>query len=185
MKVVEDDYKFLSHTPFVFERGFPTMAINFGDLLQGIWSWSKLCEHPPLGVALVVREFCTNLQDKVGSTIFVQWKWVLFDASTINRVFGLTNADSKKFIALYREPNYELVLEELTDGSAPWTRNENQEVMSFSRLKEVAKVWFYHVSSKLVPSKYLSTIGRDEALLTFAIVKGYKFKVGKVIKNSI
>ena len=146
-----------------------------------------MCEYPPLGVALVVREFRTNLQDKVGSTIFVQWKWVLFDASTINRVFGLTDADSEKFIALYQEPNYELILEELTNGSAPWTRNENQEVMSFSRtrLKEVAKVWFNHVSSKLVPSKYLSTIGRDEALLTFAIVKGYKFKVGKVIKNSI
>ena len=56
-----------------------------------------------------------------------------FDASTINRVFGLTDADSEQFRALYWEPNYELNLEELINGSAPWTRNANQEVMSYPR----------------------------------------------------
>ena len=105
----------------------------------------------------------------------------------INGVFGLTDVDSEQFRALYRELNYELILEELTNGSAPWTRNANQEVMSFLRigLTEVAKVWFDFVSSKLVPSKHLSTVGRDKAFLTYAIVKGYKFNVGKVTENSI
>ena len=46
-------------------------------------------------------------------------------------------------------------------------------------------MWFYFVFSKLVPSKHLSTIGRDKASFTYAIVKGYKFNVGKVIENSI
>ena len=58
---------------------------------------------------------------------------MLFDASTINRVLRLMDTNSEHFRVLYREPNYELILEELTDGSAPWTRNENQEVMSFPR----------------------------------------------------
>ena len=87
-KVMEDDYQFLSHTPFVFERGFLTMAINFGNLLHGRRSWSKMCEHPPLGVAPFVREFRTNLRDKFRSIVFVRGKWVSFDASTINRAFG-------------------------------------------------------------------------------------------------
>ena len=110
-----------------------------------------------------------------------------FDASTINEVFRLTDGDSEEFKTLYREPDYDKILQEVTDGSALWTRNANQEVISFprTRLTKVAKVWFYFVSSKLVPSKHLSTVGRDKALLTYAIVKGYKFNVGKVIENSI
>ena len=60
-KEAEDDYQFLNHTLVVLERGFPPIASNFGNLLQGIQSWNKLCEHPPLGVAQVVREFHTNL----------------------------------------------------------------------------------------------------------------------------
>ena len=59
--------------------------------------------------------------------------------------------------------------------------------MSFPRtwLTEIAKVWFYFVSCKLIPSKHLSTIRTDKALLTYVIVKGYKFNVGKIIENSI
>ena len=59
--------------------------------------------------------------------------------------------------------------------------------MSFPRtgLTKIAKNLFYFVSSKLVPSKHLSIVERDKELLTYAIVKGYKFNVGKVKKNSI
>ena len=51
-----------------------------------------------------------------------------FNESTINRLFGLTDVDSEQFGVLYREPKYELILEEMTDGSVPWTRNANHEV---------------------------------------------------------
>ena len=83
-----------------------------------------------------------------------------FDGSIINRLFGLTDVDREEFKALYRELDYEKILEELIDGSASWTRNANQEVICFprTRLKEIAKTWFYFVSSKLVPSKHLSTV---------------------------
>ena len=105
-----------------------------------------------------------------------------FNESTINRFFGLNDDDSKEFKALYREPNYDNILEELTDGSAPWARNSTQEVMFFpgTGLTEIAKTRF-----TLYPPKHLSTVGRDKALLTYAIVKGYNFNVGKMIENSI
>ena len=37
----------------------------------------------------------------------------------------------------------------------------------------------------MVPSKHLFRVGKDKALLTYTIVKGYKFNMGKVIENSI
>ena len=50
---------------------------------------------------------------------------------------------------------------------------------------QLAKDWFYFVSSKLVPSKHVSKVTRDKAILLYAIVKGYKFNVGKIIESSI
>ena len=83
----------------MFKRGFPPIAINFGNLLQGRQSWNKLCENPPLDVALVVREFRTNLLHKVGSTIFERWKWVPFDANPINTLFGLKEVENDELRA--------------------------------------------------------------------------------------
>ena len=52
-------------------------------------------------------------------------------------------------------------------------------------LTEEAKVWFYFISSVLLPPKHLSTMRRDEATLLYALLKGYKINVGKIIENSI
>ena len=52
-------------------------------------------------------------------------------------------------------------------------------------LIEQAKVWFYFLSSVILPSKHLCTIKEKEAVLLYAILKGYKFNVGKLIENSI
>ena len=40
------------------------------------------------------------------------------------------------------------------------------------------------LSSVLLPSKHLSTVRRNEAIL-YALLKGYKINVGKKIENSI
>ena len=53
-----------------------------------------------------------------------------FDESTINRVFGLMEVDSEEFKALYKEPNYELILQEMANESSPCSTNSNQKVMS-------------------------------------------------------
>ena len=52
-------------------------------------------------------------------------------------------------------------------------------------LTEQAKVWFYFLSSFILPSKHLCTIREKEAVLLYAILKGYKFNVGNLIENSI
>ena len=52
-------------------------------------------------------------------------------------------------------------------------------------LTEEAKVWFYFISLVLLPSKHLSTVRRNEATLLYALLKGYRINMGKLIENSI
>ena len=37
----------------------------------------------------------------------------------------------------------------------------------------------------MLPTKRLSTVRENEAVMLYAILKGYKFNVGKIIENSI
>ena len=43
----------------------------------------------------------------------------------------------------------------------------------------------YFISSVLMPSKHLSTVRREEAILLYVLLKGYKVNVGKIIEKSI
>ena len=52
-------------------------------------------------------------------------------------------------------------------------------------LTEEAKVWFYFINSLLMPSKHLSTVRREEAIPLYALLKGHKINVGKIIEKSI
>ena len=52
-------------------------------------------------------------------------------------------------------------------------------------LTEQVKVWFYFLSSVILPSKHLCTIREKEIVFLYAILKGYKVNVGKLIENSI
>ena len=75
----------------------------------------------------------------------------------------------------------------LTNGKGKWNapRKNPHESIARGALTEQAKVWFYFICSVILPSKHLSTIREKEAVLLYAILKGYKFSVGKIIENSI
>ena len=46
-------------------------------------------------------------------------------------------------------------------------------------------MWFYFTASIIIPTKHLSTIRELEAIILYALLKGYKFNVGKIIETSI
>ena len=75
----------------------------------------------------------------------------------------------------------------LTIEKGKWKASKKTlyESIAIGALTEEAKVWFYFVSSVLLPSKHLSTVRRNEAILLYALLKGYKMNVGKIIENSI
>ena len=75
----------------------------------------------------------------------------------------------------------------LTDGKGKWnaTRKNPHESITRGLLTEQAKVWFYFICLVILPLKHLSTVREKEVVLLYAILKGYKFSVGKIIENSI
>ena len=72
-------------------------------------------------------------------------------------------------------------------GKGEWRGTKINPFRSIAKgdLTEEAKVWFYFISSVLRPSKHLSTVGREEVILFYTLLKGYKINVGKIIENSI
>ena len=78
-------------------------------------------------------------------------------------------------------------MELLIGGKGEWSSTKKNPYESIARelLTKEAKVWFYFIGSVLVPSKHLSAIHQEEAILLYVLLKGYKINVGKIIKNSI
>ena len=95
--------------------------------------------------------------------------------------------DGSKFRKQLRKTEHQKIVDLLTTGKGEWKGTKINPFRSIARggLTKEAKVWFYFVSSVLRPSKHLSTMGREEAILLYALLKGYKIDVGKMIENSI
>ena len=69
-KFITRDAERLYHDSF-FNRTFilnTNVYLNFVIKEKG---WTKLCEHPLPGIAQVVREFHSNFQSRIGSTVYV------------------------------------------------------------------------------------------------------------------
>ena len=95
--------------------------------------------------------------------------------------------NGSKFKRLVKEPDFQTIVDMLTDGKGKWnsTRKNPHESIVRGSLTKQAKVWFYFLYSVILPSKHLSTVREKEAVLLYAILKGYKFSVGKIIENLI
>ena len=111
-----------------------------------------------------------------------------FSKEKINGLFNLkVQKDGSKFKRLLKEPEYQKIVDLLTAGKGKWKATKKTPYESIDRgdLTEEAKVWFYFISSVLLPSKHLCTIRRNKAILLYVLLKGYKINVGKIIENSI
>ena len=65
------------------------------------------------------------------------------------------------------------------------TKKNPHESIHKGPLTEEAMVWFYFIAYVIIPIKHLSTVRENEAILLHALLKGYKFDVGKIIETSI
>ena len=86
-----------------------------------------------------------------------------------------------------KDPEYQKIVDLLIAGKGKWkgTKKTLYESIAKGDLTEEAKVWFYFISSVLFPSKHLSIVRRNETILIYELLKGYKINVGKIIENSI
>ena len=110
-----------------------------------------------------------------------------YGAQAINQVYGMAgHKHGLKFKKLLENPDLKKIAEKLTDGKAQ-LRQEKGGLKTLNRgsLTEEAKVWFYFLASVLVPTRHLSTVREQEAVMLYAILKGYKISIGTIIENSI
>ena len=186
-KVVALMEKSLKDKGFIVERGFKKPISPFSEMLEKR-GWQSLGEHKEPGYAALVKEFFANMVEEEGRKVYVRGKWIDFSKEKINGLFNLkVQKDGSKFKRLLKEPEYQKIVDLLTAGKGKWKATKKTPYESIARgdLIEEAKVWFYFISSVLLPSKHLSTIRRNEAILLYALLKGYKINVGKIIENSI
>ena len=106
-------HKSLCIRPFVTERDFPTSNTFFKVAIQ-TRGWQTLCAPPTPRVALVVREFHSNLGFRVGTTVFVRGRWVDFEARAINQIYQLWEDDSEEYQLLFVATDFESLIQELT-----------------------------------------------------------------------
>ena len=147
-----------------------------------------LCEHLKLGKRALVKEFYANLGERRNLICYVRWRWVLFGEMANSQLFRLKEAgDYTGYKNLQRNPNFEKIVKELTRGQGQWqkTRTISNAFINRGDLIEVSKVWFYFVTFVLKPSKHVSTVRQDRALLLYALVKGYALNVGKIMEEPI
>ena len=150
--------------------------------------WQLLGEHKALGFAALVKEFYANMVGVEGQSVYVRGKWVSFSREMINEMFNLkVRKDGSKFKKLLKDLEYQKIMDLLTGRKGKWKaiRKNPHESIARGSLTEEAKVWFYFVSSTLLPSKHLSTVRKNEVIILYAVLKGYKIDVGKMIENSI
>ena len=150
--------------------------------------WQSLAEQKEPGCASLVREFFANRVEKEGRIMYVRGRWIDFSREAINKLFNLgVQKNGSKFRKQVRETKHHKIVDLLTIGKGGWKGTKINPFRSIARgdLTEEAKVWFYFISYVLRPSKHLSIVGREEAVLLYALLKGYKIDVGKMIKNFI
>ena len=104
------------------------------------------CEHKALGFVDVVKEFYSNIMGMKDKTVYVRNKWISFSRETIDKIYNLNERkNGSKFKKLVKEPNFQKIINLLTDGKGKWnaTRKNPHESITRGSLTEQVKVWFY------------------------------------------
>ena len=94
--------------------------------------------------------------EEEGKKVYVKGQWIDFSKEKINAVFNLkVQKDGSKFNKLLKEPKYQKIVDLLIAGKGNWKGIKKTLYKFIARgdLTEEAKVWFYFISSVLLPSK--------------------------------
>ena len=172
---------------FITERGFTRLIYPFTEMLEKR-GWQSLDEHKEPGCAALVKELFANLVEKEGKKVYVRGHWVDFSKEEKNKLFSLrVQKDGSKFKKQLKEPEHQKIVNLLTARKGEWKGIKKTPFKSIAieDLTDEAKVRFYFIISVLMTLKHLSIVRREKAILLFALLKGYKINVGKIIEKSI
>ena len=88
-----------------------------------------------------------------------------------------------KFKKMVANPDHKKIIDLLTAGQGKWEAIKKNPHYAINRgsLTEEAKVWLYFMSS----TKHLCVVREHEEIILYALLKGYKMNVGRLIEGSI
>ena len=110
----------------------------------------------------LAREFYANMVGMREDSVYVRGVWVPFGHKRINVMFKLKEL---KHCSKFKEnPHYAI-----NRGS----------------LTEEPKVWFYFLFSVILPTKHLCSMREQEAIILYALLKGYKINVGVISDQKV
>ena len=95
--------------------------------------------------------------------------------------------DSVYVRGVWVNPDHGKIINLLTDGQGKWeaTKKNTHHAINRGSLTEEAKVWFYFIASVILPTKHLCSVREQEAIILYALLKGYRMNVGSLIESSI
>ena len=110
-----------------------------------------------------------------------------YGAETINEMYGMEGQKhGSKYKKIVDNPNCEKIARKLTNGKMKWGQGRGeQKTINRGDLTKEAKVLFYFLASVIVPTKHVCTVREQEAIILYAMLKGYKLNAGAIIENSI
>ena len=120
--------------------------------------------------------------------VYVRGVWVPFRHKKVNEMFKLKELKhGSKFKKLVEKLDHEKIVNLLIAGKGRWetTKKNPHKAINRGSLTEEAKVWFYFIASVIVPTKHLCSVREQEAIILYALLKGYKVNVGRLIEGSI
>ena len=121
-------------------------------------------------------------------SVYVRGVWVPFGHKRINEMLKLKELKHDyKLKKLVENPDHEKIIDFLTAGQGKWeaTRKNPHHAINKGSLTEEAKVLFYFLSSVILPNKHLFLVREQEAIILYALLKGYKMNAGGLIEGSI
>ena len=104
------------------------------------------------------------MMGKKEKSCYVRGKWISFDREATKKKKKTYNLkemkDGFKFKQLRKDPEYQKIVDMLTNGKGEWKATKKKPFKSIARgsLTEKAKVWFYSIASVMLLSKHLSIV---------------------------
>ena len=110
-----------------------------------------------------------------------------YGAETINEMYRMEGLKhGSKYKKIVDNPNREKIARKLTEGKVKWGQGRGaKKIINRGDLTKEAKVWFYFLASVMVPTKHVCTVREQEAIILYAMLKGYKLNAGAINENSI
>ena len=110
--------------------------------------------------------------DMKKDSVFVKGIWFPIGHERINEVLQIKDhKNGSKYKKLLKEPNHEKIVNFLMTEKGKWssTKNNPHESINRGSLTKEAKVWFFFIAYVIIPTKHLSTVREQEAIILYAL----------------